>query len=79
MNEDGAERILTTVWSGLEVTYNRYRAWVFETRAEELVRRAGLGEGATVLDLGTGTGIAAFKAVQRVGPKGKSWAWPSSS
>lgn len=66
-----AEAVLATVWNGLDATYNRYRAWVFSTRAEDLVTAAGIEEGDEVLDLGTGTGIAVFKALERVGPRGR--------
>ncbi len=71
LEPDDAEKVLTAVWNGLEVTYNRYRAWVFEKRAENLVAAAGIGESDEVLDLGTGTGIAAFKALEKVGPRGR--------
>ena len=70
MEAGQAERALTAFWDGLEACYNGYRASVFETRARDLVGRAGIEAGARVLDLGTGTGIAAFEALEKVGPNG---------
>lgn len=38
--------------------------------ARDLVVAAGVGEGARVLDVGTGTGVAARRAAERAGPEG---------
>ena len=38
---------------------------------EELIRKAGVLPGSSVLELGTGTAVVAVKLVQRIGPMGK--------
>ena len=43
----------------------------YEPLARRLVEMAALHEGQTVLDVGTGTGLAAFLAAKLVGPTGK--------
>lgn len=70
MNVEEAEKILSELFSDTAETYDCCDGVMFEPLAEELVRRAGIGEGHRVLDLGTGTGIAAFKALEAVGPSG---------
>lgn len=70
MDTAEADRIRRNSWDGLERCYDACRRAVFEPRARELVGRADLAQGARVLDLGTGTGIAAFEAIRRVGPRG---------
>lgn len=65
-----AERVLSGLFSDCAETYDCCDGAVFEPLAEVLVRRAEVEEGSRVLDLGTGTGIAAFKALERVGPGG---------
>lgn len=58
------------VWDGIAQDYDSSRNRLFEPRARRLVERAGISQGDRVLDLGTGTGIAAFLASEKVGPKG---------
>lgn len=65
------ERALVAAWNGLESCYNACRGRVFETRARDLVERAEIQEGSHLLDLGTGTGIAAFRAREKIGPSGQ--------
>ena len=43
----------------------------FPVVAERLVELARIGEGEDVLDAGTGTGVAAFAAAEKVGPSGR--------
>ena len=70
MNVEEAEKVLTEIFDDSAETYDCCETQVFEPLAEELVRRAEIAEGSRVLDLGTGTGIAAFKALEKVGPDG---------
>ena len=70
MNAEEAERVLSTVFSGSAEMYDCCDGVFFEPLADELVGRAGIGEGCRVLDLGTGAGIAAFKALERAGSEG---------
>lgn len=71
MDTAGVERTWSAVWDGLEACYNPCRRSIFEPRARDLVTRARIEEGARVLDLGTGTGLAAFLALERVGREGR--------
>ncbi len=70
MNVEEVERVLAEVYSDSADTYDCCDGVVLEPLAEELIGRAGIEEGCRVLDLGTGTGIAAFKALERVGSDG---------
>lgn len=71
MDAIDVERALEAAWNGLESCYNPCRGWVFERRAKDLVQRAEITEGSQVLDLGTGTGIAAFCAREKAGRDGR--------
>ncbi len=71
LGPEAAEGVLADVWDSLDVTYDRFRGWVFDARAKNLVAAAGIRVGDEVLDLGTGTGIAAFRALERVGQTGR--------
>jgi ubiquinone/menaquinone biosynthesis C-methylase UbiE len=51
--------------------YDKPALCFFPLVAEKLVELAYLREGDTVLDVGTGTGVAAFAAAQKVGECGK--------
>lgn len=70
MDIEEAERILAGLFSGTAETYDCCDGVFFEPLAEGLVTKAEIGEGFRVLDLGTGTGIAAFKALERTGSNG---------
>ncbi len=70
MDAEEADRTLEAPWDGVAGVYEEQRARIFGPRAEELVRRAGIQEDARVLDIGTGTGIAALRAAREVGPEG---------
>ena len=45
------------------------RRW--QPERQELIRRANIAPGSKVLDIGTGTGEAAFEALKAVGPSGR--------
>jgi arsenite methyltransferase len=51
--------------------YDKPALRFFPTAAERLVELARLREGESILDAGTGTGIAAFAAAERVGMSGR--------
>jgi len=71
VDAEEAERILSGLFSDSAETYDCCGdGAILEPLAEVLVRRAEVEKGSRVLDLGTGTGIAAFKALERVGPGG---------
>ncbi len=65
-----AEVVLVKLWDKIADHYDQYRARVFEPPAKELVMRAGIEKGSRVLDIGTGTGIAALEALEKVGSEG---------
>lgn len=70
LNVEEAERVLIEVWEAAADQYDGCRTTTFTPRATELIQRAGFPSGSRVLDVGTGTGIAAFEALQTVGPTG---------
>ena len=66
MEIEHAERIVQELWE-LDVTpWSKYWAPIFRTFSQELVRCAHLDPGQLILDVGTGTGIAAFEAAKRI-------------
>jgi len=71
MDGNEAEKILSGLFNDSAETYDCCGdGAVLEPLAGVLVRRAEVEERSRVLDLGTGTGIAAFEALERVGPSG---------
>lgn len=58
------------VFDSVAETYDRVRGPVHAPPARDLVELAGIGRGARVLDVGTGTGVAAQAAAAAVGPEG---------
>lgn len=70
MDGSEADHALEAAWNNAAAVYEAERLRVFRPRAEELVRRAGIQAGDRVLDLGTGSGLAAMVAAKVVGPAG---------
>lgn len=57
-------------YDSVAADYDRVWRPAFEPVARDLVELVGLSAGATVLDVGTGTGVAAIEAVHKVGRDG---------
>ena len=66
MNLEHAEQIVINLWSEDARAWRRYWAPIFRRFAEDLVSDSGLSQDQLVLDIGTGTGVAAFEAARRV-------------
>jgi len=64
------EKILQVLWDKDATAWRRQWVPVFEKFARDLVADASLSTGQIVLDIGTGTGIAAMEALKRVKPGG---------
>jgi ubiquinone/menaquinone biosynthesis C-methylase UbiE len=57
-----ADCVLEPLWDQDAVAWHRYWAPIFRLFARDLVKKASLSQGDVVLDLGTGSGVAAFEA-----------------
>jgi len=66
MNLEQAEQIVMSLWSEDAGAWRRYWVPIFRRFAEDLIFDSGLSRGQLVLDIGTGTGVAAFEAARRV-------------
>ena len=55
-----------SLWSEDAGAWRRYWVPIFRRFAEDLIFDSGLSQGQLVLDIGTGTGVAAFEAARRV-------------
>ena len=66
MNLEQAEQIVMNLWDEDARAWRRYWAPIFRRFAEDLIFDSGLSQGQLVLDIGTGTGVAAFEAARRV-------------
>src|SRR5208337_5375041 len=66
MEIDQAETIAGELWD-LDVTpWKRHWVPIFQKFSQELIRSAKLRPGQLILDVGTGTGIAAFESAKRI-------------
>ena len=66
MNLEQAEHIVMSLWGKDAGAWRRYWVPVFRRFAKDLIFDSGLSQGQLVLDIGTGTGVAAFEAARRV-------------
>jgi len=66
MNAIYAEKVAQELWGLDVIPWNKYWVPVFRKFAQGLVRDSRLSPGHIVLDVGTGTGIAAFEAAKRI-------------
>jgi ubiquinone/menaquinone biosynthesis C-methylase UbiE len=57
-----ADSVLKSLWDQDANAWDRYWAPIFRLFAKDLVKKVSLSRGDVVLDLGTGSGIAAFEA-----------------
>jgi ubiquinone/menaquinone biosynthesis C-methylase UbiE len=57
-----ADSVLTSLWDQDAVAWDRYWVPIFRLFARDLVKNASLSRGDIVLDLGTGSGVAAIEA-----------------
>lgn len=70
MDSREMDKILQVLWDKDATVWRRHWVPIFEKFARDLVTDAGLARGQIVLDIGTGTGIAAIEALKRVKPGG---------
>jgi SAM-dependent methyltransferase len=70
MTVDEADRFRQGLWDEDVAAWEFHWVPVFCRFARDLVGAARISKGQIALDVGTGTGIAAFKAARAVGPKG---------
>jgi len=66
MNLEQAEQIVMNLWDADAGAWRKYWAPIFRRFAADLVLDSGISQGQLVLDIGTGTGVAAFEAARRV-------------
>lgn len=68
--EMAAQILVSKGYDRIPELYDKNIVGLFKPLAKKLVEMAHLREGEKVLDVGTGTGLAAFLAAEVVGPKG---------
>ena len=66
MNVEHAEKAAQELWELDVATWNTHWVPIFRKFSQELIHKARLRPGQLILDIGTGTGIAAFEAAKRV-------------
>lgn len=66
MNLEQAEQIVMSLWDEDAGAWRRDWAPIFRRFAKDLIFDSALNQGQLVLDIGTGTGVAAFEAVRKV-------------
>lgn len=70
MNPAEADRILQSLWDADARPWHENWVPIFRKFAKDLVSHVNLSRGQIVMDVGTGTGVAAFEAARRVSPGG---------
>jgi len=70
LNVEEADRILQDLWDRDAEAWDTYWVPIFRKFARDLVTDAHISVGHVVLDVGTGTGVAAMEAVKRSKPSG---------
>jgi ubiquinone/menaquinone biosynthesis C-methylase UbiE len=70
LNVDEADRILQDMWDVDAQAWDTYWVPIFRKFARDLVTDAHISIGHVVLDVGTGTGVAATEAARRTRPSG---------
>ena len=70
INVEQADQIVQRLWDRDVRTWNRHWAPIFRNFARDLVSDGKLSRGKIVLDIGTGSGLAALEAVRYVKPGG---------
>jgi ubiquinone/menaquinone biosynthesis C-methylase UbiE len=70
LNVEEADRILQDLWDRDAVAWDTYWVPIFRRFARNLVTDAHISVGQVVLDVGTGTGVAAMEAVRQSKPSG---------
>jgi ubiquinone/menaquinone biosynthesis C-methylase UbiE len=70
LNVEEADKVLQDLWDLDAKAWERNWVPIFRRFAHDLVIDAGISVGNVVLDVGTGTGIAAIEAARRVMSKG---------
>ncbi|MDV3244122.1 MAG: class I SAM-dependent methyltransferase [Nitrososphaerales archaeon] len=70
MQLDEVIRFLTEKWNRHSASYDKIMVPIFRSYEEEVVKRADIKRGYKVLDIGTGTGLAALLAASIVGQEG---------
>lgn len=66
MNVEEAEKTVQELWDSDVPAWNTYWVPIFRKFSQELVHKAQLHPGQLILDVGTGTGIAALEAAKRI-------------
>jgi ubiquinone/menaquinone biosynthesis C-methylase UbiE len=66
MNLEQAEQIVMSLWSKDAAAWRKYWVPIFRRFAKDLIYDSDISQGQLVLDIGTGTGVAAFEAARRV-------------
>jgi len=70
LNVEEADRVLQDLWDLDAKAWEKNWVPIFRRFAHDLVTDAGISVGNVVLDVGTGTGVAAIEAAKRVKSKG---------
>ena len=70
MDVQQADQVLQGLWNQDVEAWEKWWVPIFRKFARDLVLNAKIASGQVVLDVGTGTGVAALEAARHLGPKG---------